>query len=169
MHRGRVFLFLAFILILILVGVLVVWQSGLLGGGGDGVEPTPTPEPKRVVFIAAPLVKGDTVKDESIEARDWPEDDILDEMSEAAREGGGVENDTFWRIPDRREAIRFGTQIAQKGDTVISCGKGHEQSMCFGEIEYPWDDRTAVRAAICERLEKAGPKMPNLPDLRNMK
>ncbi len=25
--------------------------------------------------------------------------------------------------------------------------KGHEQSMCFGTIEYPWDDRVAMRAA----------------------
>jgi len=95
-------------------------------------------------------------------------DDILDEMSDAAREGGGVEEKTFWRIPDRREAIRFGIHIAQKGDTVISCGKGHEQSMCFGDTEYPWDDRTAMRAAISERLGIEGPIMPFLPEINKM-
>ncbi len=31
---------------------------------------------------------------------------------------------------------------------VIACGKGHEQSMCFGTIEYHWDDRDALRAAL---------------------
>jgi UDP-N-acetylmuramyl tripeptide synthase len=31
---------------------------------------------------------------------------------------------------------------------VIALGKGHEQSMCFGEIEYPWDDREAMRMAL---------------------
>jgi UDP-N-acetylmuramoyl-L-alanyl-D-glutamate--2,6-diaminopimelate ligase len=31
---------------------------------------------------------------------------------------------------------------------VIACGKGHEQSMCFGDVEYPWDDREALRAAL---------------------
>jgi UDP-N-acetylmuramoyl-L-alanyl-D-glutamate--2,6-diaminopimelate ligase len=52
---------------------------------------------------------------------------------------------------------------AGKGDLVITCGKGHEQSMCFGHIEYPWDDRTALRAALAEHLGVPGPKMPRLP------
>jgi len=46
---------------------------------------------------------------------------------------------------------------------VIACGKGHEQSMCFGVIEYPWDDRTAMRAALAERLGLPGLAMPRLP------
>ena len=37
---------------------------------------------------------------------------------------------------------------ARNGYIVIACGKGHEQSMCFGTTEYPWDDRVALRAAI---------------------
>jgi UDP-N-acetylmuramoyl-L-alanyl-D-glutamate--2,6-diaminopimelate ligase len=53
--------------------------------------------------------------------------------------------------------------LAQPGDVVIICGKGHEQSMCFGEVEYPWDDRVALRAALAERLGVAGPAMPYLP------
>ncbi len=43
------------------------------------------------------------------------------------------------------------------------CGKGHEQSMCFGEVEYPWDDRTALRAALAGVLDIEGPVMPYLP------
>ena len=39
-------------------------------------------------------------------------------------------------------------RIARRDDVVIACGKGHEQSMCFGTIEYPWDDRAAMRAAL---------------------
>jgi UDP-N-acetylmuramoyl-L-alanyl-D-glutamate--2,6-diaminopimelate ligase len=49
---------------------------------------------------------------------------------------------------------------------VISCGKGHEQSMCFGEVEYPWDDRVAMRAALSELLGVDGPQMPPLPTSR---
>ena len=37
---------------------------------------------------------------------------------------------------------------ARPPDVVLVCGKGHEQSMCFGEIEYEWDDRDALRAAL---------------------
>lgn len=80
MRRGRIFLFLAFILILILVGVLVVWQFVLQPGAQEGPAPTPTPEPVKVVFVAVPVVKGDTLKAESIEARGWPEDQVLPEM-----------------------------------------------------------------------------------------
>jgi UDP-N-acetylmuramoyl-L-alanyl-D-glutamate--2,6-diaminopimelate ligase len=38
--------------------------------------------------------------------------------------------------------------MARAGDVVIACGKGHEQSMCFGTTEYPWDDREAMRRAL---------------------
>lgn len=90
-------------------------------------------------------------------------DDILSEMAVGAESQGGVEGKTFFRVPDRGEAIRFGVQNAESGDLVIAMGKGHEQSMCFGETEYPWDDRTAMRAALAEYLDVDGPEMPTLP------
>jgi UDP-N-acetylmuramoyl-L-alanyl-D-glutamate--2,6-diaminopimelate ligase len=61
---------------------------------------------------------------------------------------GGVEGETFWRVMDRGRALAFGCSLARRGDLVIACGKGHEQSMCFGTTEYPWDDRAAMRAAL---------------------
>ena len=66
-------------------------------------------------------------------------------------------------VPDRGDAIRKGLELAKPGDLVIACGKGHEQSMCFGTVEYPWDDRIAMRAALAELLKVAGPVMPKLP------
>lgn len=90
-------------------------------------------------------------------------DKILEEMAAGAESRGGVEGKTFWRVPDRGEAMRFALSLAQPEDVVIACGKGHEQSMCFGEIEYPWDDRLAMRAALAEYLQIPGPGMPYLP------
>lgn len=75
-------------------------------------------------------------------------DAILAEMAEGCRSQGGREGETFWRVPDRGRAIAFGCSLAQPGDLVIACGKGHEQSMCLGTVEYPWDDRAAMRAAL---------------------
>ena len=69
-------------------------------------------------------------------------------MAEAARAAGGVEGQTFWRVPDRGQAIHFALALARPGDVVLVCGKGHEQSMAFGAVEYPWDDRAATRAAL---------------------
>jgi UDP-N-acetylmuramoyl-L-alanyl-D-glutamate--2,6-diaminopimelate ligase len=90
-------------------------------------------------------------------------EDILAEMAAGAVARGGVEGVNFWRIPDRDQAIRLGVTLAKPGDILIVCGKGHEQSMCFGTTEYPWDDRLALRAAISERLRIKGPQMPDLP------
>src|SRR5215213_6639790 len=90
-------------------------------------------------------------------------DGILEEMAQGARSRGGVEGETFWRVPDRGQAIRFALRLAREGDIVLSCGKGHEQSMCFGAREHLWDDRTAMRAALSELLGAEGPKMPYLP------
>lgn len=58
-------------------------------------------------------------------------------------------NKYFWRIADRQEAINFAVRrLAQEGDTVLICGKGHEKSMCYGKIEYPWDEKKAIEKAI---------------------
>lgn len=88
---------------------------------------------------------------------------ILEEMLAGAVAQGAVEGVNVFRVPDRGEAIRLAVHLARPGDTVLVCGKGHEQSMCFGETEYPWDDRIAVRAALAELLGIDGPKMPELP------
>ena len=90
-------------------------------------------------------------------------DEILKEMADGARSKGGREGETFWRVTDRGEAIRFALRLAREGDIVLSCGKGHEQSMCFGKREHLWDDRTAMRAALGELLGMEGPAMPYLP------
>jgi UDP-N-acetylmuramoyl-L-alanyl-D-glutamate--2,6-diaminopimelate ligase len=95
--------------------------------------------------------------------RTEPLEAILAEMAAGAIAKGGKDGATFWRIPDRGEALEFAVRQARPGDLVIACGKGHEQSMCFGETEHPWDDRVAMRAALAGLLGIDGPPMPWLP------
>ena len=87
-------------------------------------------------------------------------DDILATMAHGCLAQGGVAGKTFWRIPDRGQAIYFALSLAQPEDFVLVCGKGHEQSMCFITTEYPWDDIKATEAAIDAFL--ANQPMPNL-------
>jgi UDP-N-acetylmuramoyl-L-alanyl-D-glutamate--2,6-diaminopimelate ligase len=75
-------------------------------------------------------------------------DDILAAMAAAAAEAGGVEGVHFHCVPDRGLALAKACAMARPGDVVMALGKGHEQSMAFGTVEYPWDDREALRAAI---------------------
>ena len=65
---------------------------------------------------------------------------IIQEIAEGCLRSEGKEGKTFFRIPDRREAIKFALEQAKRDDIVVICGKGHEESMCFGTIEYPWSD-----------------------------
>lgn len=88
---------------------------------------------------------------------------ILDEMASAAVDAGAVLDETFEVIADRGQAIRSAVKMAKPDDVVMVCGKGHEQSMCFGTIEYPWDDRIALRAALAELMSIPGPEMFTLP------
>ena len=76
--------------------------------------------------------------------------DIMATSAEACRQAGG----RAIMVADRYLAIRRALFEAQPGDVVIICGKGHEQSMCFGEIEYPWDDRIALAHALDVHLGK---------------
>jgi UDP-N-acetylmuramoyl-L-alanyl-D-glutamate--2,6-diaminopimelate ligase len=80
--------------------------------------------------------------------RTEPLERIMEEVSRGLRAVGREEGRDFWRVPDRGRAIRRAVELARKGDIVLAFGKGHEQSMCFGEIEYPWDDRQAMRLAL---------------------
>ena len=73
---------------------------------------------------------------------------IIAESVVAATATGKREGVDLWRVHDRGEAILLACEMARTGDVVISCGKGHEQSMCFGTTEYPWDDREAMRRAL---------------------
>ena len=87
--------------------------------------------------------------------------EILAVTAQAVAEQGRTEGVDFWRVPDRGEALAFACSLARPGDVVLACGKGHEQSMCFGSVEYPWDDRAALRAAI------KGTPLKTLPTAKN--
>lgn len=75
-------------------------------------------------------------------------DAILEMMAQGCIAQGLSEGKDFIRVKDRGLAIYEACQLAQPGDLIMVCGKGHEQSMCFGTVEYPWDDREAARQAL---------------------
>jgi UDP-N-acetylmuramoyl-L-alanyl-D-glutamate--2,6-diaminopimelate ligase len=88
-----------------------------------------------------------------ITAEDPRTEDLAEINAEIAR---GVRELTdeqhFVIVPDRTDAIQLAVDMAQPGDIVAAFGKGHERSMCFGEVEYPWSDQAAMRAALAKRL-----------------
>lgn len=95
--------------------------------------------------------------------RTEPLEAILEMMAEGCRRYGGIEGESFYRVADRGRAIYHALTLAQPEDVVLVCGKGHEQSMCFGTTEYPWDDRDATRAALRAFLAQHSPPDLGLP------
>jgi UDP-N-acetylmuramoyl-L-alanyl-D-glutamate--2,6-diaminopimelate ligase len=82
--------------------------------------------------------------------------DIYAEMERGAQDAG-PHCAQILKIPDRGAAIQHACALAHAGDTVVACGKGHEQSLCYGRTEYRWDDREAMRFAIRGEAMPLGP------------
>ena len=57
-------------------------------------------------------------------------------------------------IPDRREAIRYCLQNAQRGDVIVLAGKGHEDYQEIRGVKHPFDERVVV-AELLKEIEKA--------------
>lgn len=57
---------------------------------------------------------------------------------------------TYTSIVNRKEAIEKAISVAGKGDIIVITGKGHEQSLCRGTKEYPWDDNRAILDTLRE-------------------
>jgi UDP-N-acetylmuramoyl-L-alanyl-D-glutamate--2,6-diaminopimelate ligase len=75
-------------------------------------------------------------------------DVIMAQTAEALTMVGRTEGSDFLRVSDRLRAIQVAVRQARPGDVVMLCGKGHEQSMCFGSVEYAWRDREALAWAL---------------------
>lgn len=56
--------------------------------------------------------------------------------------------------PDRSTAIRLAVNMAQKGDTVLIAGKGHEDYQIFANETIHFDDCEQASAAVVEREGK---------------
>lgn len=81
-------------------------------------------------------------------------DDITRGIRQTAKVWDGKEDWRKWgywcvRVPERGEAIALAVQkLAQPGDIVAICGKGHEKSMAYDHHEYSWSDQEAARIAL---------------------
>jgi pilus assembly protein CpaB len=81
MRRGRVFFFLAFILILGLAGVLIVYRFLLpRTGPGPGETPTPTPRPIEILYVTQNVSKGTKLDTSMLAAIPWQENAIAPGM-----------------------------------------------------------------------------------------
>ena len=100
--------------------------------------------------IAAQMTDFFVITDE--DPREEDRETILREIAVGAEAVGKRQGRDFLCIADRTEAIRAAIAYADKGDTLVLAGKGHEQSIIVGREKLPWDDRKVTRKLLKEYL-----------------
>lgn len=103
--------------------------------------------------------------------RDIDGQEIMEQIATGAQKSGKTRDKDLFLVHDRAEAIQFTLGRAQKGDTVLLLGKGHEKDILrngpkASELRHlkqddhnpdrvkedPWDEVATARAALKKRL-----------------
>lgn len=70
---------------------------------------------------------------------------IIDEIEKGVLK---IRSTNYYRIVDRKEAIKKGMQLATPGDFVLIAGKGHEDYQIIGTKKLPFSDREVVKEIL---------------------
>lgn len=90
-----------------------------------------------LIYLTAEDPRGETIEN------------INRQIAIGLQQTGKKENEQYFSIPDRREAIKTAISNAKEGDTIIISGKGHEKSMNIDGIgELPWSDQEVVKEIL---------------------
>jgi UDP-N-acetylmuramoyl-L-alanyl-D-glutamate--2,6-diaminopimelate ligase len=81
------------------------------------------------------------------------EEDEMTIIEDIAKGIPRVEGENFWKIPDRREAIRLALIEAEASDTVIVAGKGAEEVIVLKDGPHKWNDKQVIIELIKRDLE----------------
>ena len=89
-------------------------------------------------------------------------EDIIEQVSEGVEEVIKLKVESkvqkYFKILDRKEAIKKAIDLAEENDSVLITGKGAEQWIVYGasgEKKVPWDDREVVREMIREKVKSS--------------
>jgi UDP-N-acetylmuramyl-tripeptide synthetase len=71
---------------------------------------------------------------------------IIEEIASGIK--NKIENESLWKIADRREAIAKALFIAKTGDIVCVTGMGNFESMVVGDKKIPWNDKKVIQEEL---------------------
>lgn len=117
----------------------------VMGATGGGRDKGKRPEMGRIASEYADyviLTDDDPYEEDELQ--------IIDQIAEGIKKEEGKD---FWKIPDRREAIRLALTKATKGDTVVISGKGCEEIMIVRGKRIPWNDKEVVQELLEREFE----------------
>ena len=62
----------------------------------------------------------------------------------------GMKKDNHVVIENRRDAIRYALEHAQKDDVIVLAGKGHEDYQEIRGVKHPFDEKVIVEELLAE-------------------
>ena len=88
------------------------------------------------------------IADFTIITTDNPRTEVPKEIINEIETGIKKTNGKYICIEDRREAIKYAIDMANKRDVIVLAGKGHETYQIIGEKKLPFDERKIVKEII---------------------
>jgi UDP-N-acetylmuramoyl-L-alanyl-D-glutamate--2,6-diaminopimelate ligase len=70
------------------------------------------------------------------------EDTIIEQVA------AGIKNTPYNQFTDRKQAIEAAVKMAEKGDVIALCGKGHETYQAVRGVDLPFDEREIVKELL---------------------
>lgn len=110
---------------------------------------------KRPVMGAVAARLADFVILTSDEPRSEDPEAIIREIEAGVQAQGQADGRDYLVLPDRREALAYALARAGDGDVVLLAGKGHEDSIIYGEKSIPWGDRRVALEILTGAAERA--------------
>ena len=77
---------------------------------------------------------------------------IINEIEPGVKKAGKVLDKNYWKVLDRKEAIKKAIKMVKTGDTILLTGVGHQTTLNLGGKEVPWSDQGEVKKLI--KVEK---------------
>lgn len=83
---------------------------------------------------------------------------IIEQVAKGVVEGAPsgrkrIEGKNFFKIVNRREAIKLALRLAKSGDIVLITGKGHEEVMVVNSRHIPFNEKEIVEKELIRVLE----------------
>jgi UDP-N-acetylmuramoyl-L-alanyl-D-glutamate--2,6-diaminopimelate ligase len=129
----------------------------VLGAGGD------RDRDKRPLMGAAAARGADVVVVTDDNPRSEDPAAIRAAVVEGARAAARDTGAEVVEVAGRREAIAHAVRRAWGGGVVLVAGKGHEQGQEVAGVVHPFDDRSALRAALDDAAAPTAPTAPPAP------
>lgn len=82
--------------------------------------------------------------------RDVDGAEIMNQIAAGAEQAGKTRDKDLFLVHDRTQAIGYALNLAQKGDTVLLLGKGHEKTIERADGVHSWNEAEVARRALAQ-------------------